>query len=209
MFGSSLDNLAYIPLTTFERVFGRRTTLQLHGKSATKQEFDGALEQARMSMRIRHKLKSGEDDDFGLVNVEQVNNQVDQFTGAIAVVVVPITLISLLVGGIVVMNIMLVSVTERTFEIGLRKALGARKKQILLQFLIESSFLTSVGGFLGLLAATALAKIISATTPVPMTITFFYVVLSIGVSCGIGIIAGLYPAFRAARLDPIIALTKN
>jgi putative ABC transport system permease protein len=209
MFGDSLDNLAYIPLTTFERVFGRRWTLQLHGKSATKEEFQGALEQARMSMRIKHKLKSGEDDDFGLVNVEQLNNQVDQFTGAIAVVVVPITLISLLVGGIVVMNIMLVSVTERTFEIGLRKALGAKKKQILLQFLIESATLTSFGGVFGLLAAAGLAKLISATTPIPMTITFFYVVLSIVFSCGIGIIAGLYPAFRAARLDPIIALTKN
>ena len=209
MFGDSLDNLAYIPLTTFERVFGRRWTLQLHGSSSTKETFEAALEQARMSMRIKHKLKSGEDDDFGLINVQQVNNQVDQFTGAIAAVVVPITFISLLVGGIVVMNIMLVSVTERTFEIGLRKALGAKRKQILLQFLIESSLLTSVGGLLGLLAAAGLAKVISSTTPIPMTITIFYIVLSVAVSGGIGIIAGLYPAFRAARLDPIIALTKN
>jgi putative ABC transport system permease protein len=209
MFGQSLDNHAYIPLTTFGRMFGRRQSLSLHGKSHTKETFEPTIEQARIAMRNRHKLKGNEDDDFGLVNTEQASNQIDQITGAIAVAVIPITFISLVVGGIVVMNIMLVSVTERTFEIGLRKAVGAKRKHILVQFLIESSVLCALGGVLGLLLAAGVSSLISATTPVPMTITMTYVVLSIAVSSIIGMLFGIYPAIKAARLDPIIALTKN
>jgi putative ABC transport system permease protein len=209
MFGQSLDNNAYIPLTTYERMFGRRQSLQLHGKSVNHETFAPTIEQARVSMRNRHKLKGDQDDDFGVVNVEQVNNQVDQFTGAIAVAVIPITLISLVVGGIVVMNIMLVSVTERTFEIGLRKAVGAKRKHILVQFLIESSVLCALGGVLGLLVAAGVSWLISATTPVPMTITLTYIVLSIAVSSVIGMLFGIYPAMKAARLDPIVALSKS
>jgi putative ABC transport system permease protein len=209
MFGQSLDNLAYIPLTTYGRMFGRLQSLQIHGKSRDREHFETAFEQGRVAMRTHHKLKGKDEDDFGAVNVQQVNNQVDQFTGSIAAVITPITLISLVVGGIVVMNIMLVSVTERTFEIGLRKALGARRKQIMLQFLIESALLSACGGVLGLILAAGIAWLVSATTPIPMTITFAYVVLSLVVSGGIGMIAGIYPAFRAARLDPIVALTKN
>jgi putative ABC transport system permease protein len=112
MFGQSMDNHVYIPITTFERLFGRRRGLELHGKSENRDRFLTTVEEARVSLRNYHKLKGNEDDDFGLMNVEEVNNEVDQFTGAIAMVVTPITLISLLVGGIVVMNIMLVSVTD-------------------------------------------------------------------------------------------------
>jgi len=209
MFGDSMDNHAYLPLTTFGHMFGRRQSLQLHGKATTREGFEATIEEARLAMRNRHKLQGDDEDDFGLVNVEQVNNQVDQFTGTIALVVTPITLISLIVGGIVVMNIMLVSVTERTFEIGLRKAVGARSRQILLQFLIESSLLSSVGGVLGLLLAASISWLIRATTPIPMTITLSYIMLSLLVSGGIGMIFGIYPAFKAARLDPIVALTKN
>jgi putative ABC transport system permease protein len=209
MFGQSLDNNAYIPLTTFGRMFGRRQSLTLHGKSHNRETLDPTIEQARIAMRNRHKLKGDADDDFGMMNVEQVNNQVDQITGMIAVAVIPITFISLLVGGIVVMNIMLVSVTERTFEIGLRKAVGAKRKHILVQFLIESSVLCALGGVLGLLLAAGVSWLISATTPVPMSITITYVVLSIAVSSIIGMLFGIYPAMKAARLDPIIALGKN
>src|SRR6185295_16832072 len=201
MFGQSLDNNAYVPLTTYQRMFGRRQSLQLHGKAHTREAFDPTIEQARISMRNRHKLKGNEDDDFGLVNVEQVNNQIDQVTGAITMAVIPITFISLVVGGIVVMNIMLVSVTERTFEIGLRKAVGAKRKHILVQFLIESSVLCSLGGVLGLLMAAGVSWLVSATTPVPMSITLTYVVLSIAASSIIGMIFGIYPAMKAARLD--------
>ena len=209
MFGQSLDNNAYVPLTTFQRMFGRRQSLSLHGKSQDRETFDPTIEQARVAMRNKHKLKGDAEDDFGLVNVEQVNNQIDQFTGAITLAVIPITFISLVVGGIVVMNIMLVSVTERTFEIGLRKAVGAKRKHILVQFLIESSVLCALGGVLGLLLASGVSWVIRSATPVPMNITITYIVLSIAVSSIIGMLFGIYPAMKAARLDPIIALTKN
>jgi len=208
-FGQSLDNHAYIPLTTFGKLFGPSQNLQIHGEAKNVDEFMATIDEARVDMRNRHKLKGNDEDDFGIVNVGDLRNSIDQFTGAIALVVTPITLLSLVVGGIVVMNIMLVSVTERTFEIGLRKAIGARRKQILVQFLIESSLLASVGGALGLLLAAALSALVRSTTPIPMTITVGYVLLSLLVSGGIGLIAGIYPAYKAAKLDPIVALSKN
>ena len=207
-FGDSLDRHIYIPATTHVQIFGRNG-LQIHGKAPTRENFQPAIEDARLTMRNRHRLKGNEEDDFGLVNVEELNNQIDQFTGTIAAVVVPITLITLIVGGIVVMNIMLVSVTERTFEIGLRKAVGATRKQVLMQFLIESGMLCAFGGVLGLLAAYGVVKLITALAGITMTITLGYILLALIVSTVIGMIAGIYPAFKAARLDPIIALTKT
>ncbi len=207
-FGDSLDRHIYIPATTHVQIFGRNG-LQIHGKAPTRENFQPAIEDARLTMRNRHRLKGNEEDDFGLVNVEELNNQIDQFTGTIAAVVVPITLITLIVGGIVVMNIMLVSVTERTFEIGLRKAVGATRKQVLMQFLIESGMLCAFGGVIGLLAAYGVVKLITALAGITMTITLGYILLALIVSTVIGMIAGIYPAFKAARLDPIIALTKT
>src|SRR5438093_1904154 len=207
-FGDSLDRHIYIPATTHLQIFGRNG-LQIHGKAQTRENFQPVIEDARVAMRNKHRLKGNDEDDFGLVNVEELNNQIDQFTGSIAAVVVQITLITLVVGGIGVMNIMLVSVTERTFEIGLRKAVGATRKQILMQFLIESGMLCAFGGVIGLLFAYGVTRTITALAGITMTITIGYILLALIVSSVIGMIAGAYPAFKAARLDPIIALTKT
>ncbi|HET9787177.1 MAG TPA: ABC transporter permease, partial [Pyrinomonadaceae bacterium] len=195
-FGDSFDRMVYIPVTTQMQIFGRNN-LQIHGKTTSRETFQGAIEDARVALRNKHGLKGNEEDDFGVVNVEELNNQIDQFTGSIAAVVVPITLITLVVGGIVVMNIMLVSVTERTFEVGLRKAVGATKKQILLQFLIESAILCALGGVLGLLLAWGVTQLITTLASITMTITIGYILLAIVVSTVIGMIAGIYPAFKA------------
>jgi putative ABC transport system permease protein len=205
-FGDSFDRHVYIPITTHLQIFGRNG-MQIHGKGRTRETFHEAIEDARVAMRIHRRLNGNEEDDFGLVNVEELNNQIDEFTNMIALVVVPITAITLIVGGIVVMNIMLVSVTERTFEVGLRKAVGATRRQILLQFLIESAILCALGGVIGLLLSWGITTLITTLASITMTITVFYIILAITVSSVVGMLAGIYPAFKAARLDPILALT--
>jgi len=208
-FGDSMDRNIYIPLTVHNQIFNRTGGLQIHGKAANAEILKESIENARLTLRNKRELLGSEEDTFSVVNTDEFNSQMDQFTGAIAAVVVPITMIILVVGGIVVMNIMLVSVTERTFEVGLRKALGATRKQILLQFLIESSLLCVVGGIFGLILATGVTQLITVLLEITMTITPGYIILAVGVSSVIGVVAGLYPAWKAARLDPIVALTKS
>lgn len=206
-FGESQDRHVYIPITLAGQLFNRTGGIQLHGKTVNTENFKNSIEEARQLLRNRRKLIGSEEDTFGVVNVDEFNSTMDQITGSIAVVVLPITAIILVVGGIVVMNIMLVSVTERTFEVGLRKAVGATRRQILTQFMIESAILCALGGMLGLLAAWGVTTLITTLASITMTITVIYIVLALGLSTLIGMIAGVYPAFKAARLDPILALT--
>jgi putative ABC transport system permease protein len=209
MMGDSQDRHIYLPITLHNQIFARTGGIQIHAKSADKESFQPSIEEARLLLRNKRQLLGSDEETFSLVNVDEFNSQMDQFTGAIAAVVVPITMIILIVGGIVVMNIMLVSVTERTFEVGLRKALGATRKQILLQFLIESALLCVVGGIMGLLLAIGVTVLITFLLEITMTVTIGYILLSVGVSSVIGIVAGIYPAWKAARLDPIVALTQS
>ncbi len=210
LMGSSFNRAIYIPVTLHAQIFGTgQNGLTIHGKGKSAETFDAAIEEARVLLRNKRGLSGSDEDTFGLVNTKDLGSQIDQFTSAIAVVVIPITMIILVVGGIVVMNIMLVSVTERTFEVGLRKAIGATQKQILLQFLIESALLCAIGGVIGLILAAGVTELITWLAGITMTITIAYVILSVGVSSLIGIIAGLYPAWKAARLDPIVALTQS
>lgn len=205
--GQAIDNHVYIPLTTHGKLYGRRQSLQLHGKASDREQFDLAIEEARTALRNHHKLIGNEDDDFGVVNTDAVNKQVDSFTGMIALIVTPITLLSLVVGGIVVMNIMLVSVTERTREIGIRKAIGARKRDIVRQFLFEAMTLTFLGGLLGIVVAAAVSYVIMFFLPeLPASIPVWAVVAAMVVSTAIGLIFGVWPAKKAANLDPIECL---
>ena len=206
-FGNSQDRGVYIPVTTYQKIFGSRRSLMIRGKAKSKEVFESALDQVRVGMRIRHKLHPNEEDDFGLVSTDEINDTVDRAAGIVAGVVIPITLISLLVGGIVIMNIMLVSVSERTFEIGIRKALGARRSDILNQFLIEAFLMAALGGAIGLAAAWVVVEIVEAGFEFPMVITWGYALLAVGFSGGIGLIFGIYPAYKASQLDPIIAMT--
>jgi len=208
-FGQSQDNLIYIPLSTYRKMFGSRRSIRIRGRAADPEHFDEMMDQARVAMRIQHQLKPNEEDDFGLISTDQINDMVDRFAAIVASVVLPITLISLVVGGIVIMNIMLVSVTERTFEIGIRKALGAKRRDILYQFLIESSLMAGCGGTIGLLLATAVAILVERSMEFPMEVSAGYVVLAVGVSSTVGLISGIYPAFKASKLDPILAMSEG
>ncbi|MEO5860776.1 MAG: ABC transporter permease, partial [Pyrinomonadaceae bacterium] len=207
-FGQSQDRHAYIPITVFNQIFNRTGGIQIHGKTLDNAIFKESIDEANLLLRNKRQMIGTDESTFSVVNVDEFNSTMDQVTGAIAMVVLPITAIILLVGGIVVMNIMLVSVTERTFEVGLRKALGATRNQILLQFLIESALLCVVGGILGLFLSFGATALVGYLLTMTMTITPFYAILSIAVSSVIGIVAGLYPAWKAARLDPIVALQK-
>lgn len=207
-FGDSMDRTVYIPITLHRQIFNR-SGLGVRGKGHSSSSMDEVIENARLTLRNKRQLMGSAEDTFSVVNTDEINDQMGQFTGAIAAVVIPITLIILVVGGIVVMNIMLVSVTERTFEVGLRKALGATRKQIILQFLIESTLLCVVGGFFGLILAVLATELLTYLLQITMTITIFYMIVSVGISTLIGVLAGLYPAWKASTLDPIVALTKS
>jgi putative ABC transport system permease protein len=205
-FGQSRDDFAIIPLSVYQKMWGSRQNLSIWVRAARAEDLNNLQDQIRMHMRARHRVAYQEKDTFGLVTAESINNFVQAIFGIIAAVALGITSISLVVGGIVIMNIMLVTVTERTREIGIRKSLGARRRDILMQFLIESTTLSLVGGLIGLAVAFLISRLLVALTPVPAELPIWAGFLAIGVSSGVGIVFGIYPAWKAASLDPIVAL---
>ncbi len=207
-FGRSQDNSAYIPYRTMTRIWGPNRNMTVLGKARpeTGMSLEEALDATRVAMRVRFKQKPNEADKFDTLTPDAIRGFIENITSLISAVVVPVTLISLLVGGIVIMNIMLVSVTERTKEIGVRKSLGARQSDIRLQFLLESALLAAFGGALGIAFGALLSFVIGKAFELTMSISLFYILLSLTVSGTVGIVSGIYPAFRAAKLDPVEAL---
>lgn len=204
--GHSQDDFVLIPITTFEKLFARRFFLMIFVEAKDFISMQDAMDQCRVILRARRKVPYDKPDDFAILTSESVMSFLRQFTQLALMVMGGIASISLVVGGIVIMNIMLVSVTERTREIGIRKALGARRRNILWQFLVEAVTLALVGGIVGILIGTIVAKAISAFSPLPASVEVWSVVVALLVSSSVGIFFGIFPAMKAARLNPIEAL---
>jgi len=205
-FGQSRDEFILIPLSTYQKMWGSRQSLNISIKAYDNGNLQDLQDQIRLLMRARHRLGYNEKDNFGLISADAINNFVQGLFGLIAAVAMGVVSISLVVGGIVIMNIMLVTVTERTHEIGIRKSLGARRRDILMQFLVESTTLSLIGGFIGLVIAYVISALLVRLTPIPAELPVWAAFLAILVSSGVGLIFGIYPAWKAARLDPIVAL---
>ena len=208
-FGQSLDEYVVIPLGQYQKLFGARQSLALMVKPRDATLATYARDEARVALRIDRGLKPKEPDNFGIIASDSVLGIFQQATAGIAVVLVGIVGLSLLVGGIVIMNIMLMVVSERTREIGLRKALGAKRRDIMSQVLTESITLSMVGGILGIALGALFSKIISSLTPVPSAVELWSVVLGVVITAAVGLFFGWVPARRAAMLDPIEALRRE
>jgi putative ABC transport system permease protein len=204
--GQSRDNWALIPLTLHQKMYGSRRSITIYAKALDEKHLDAAESEVRLTLRARRHLSYNAKDDFALNTNDNFLQIWANISQAFFAVTIGIASISLVVGGIVVMNIMLVSVTERTREIGIRKATGARRQDILIQFLIESATLALVGGLIGVLLGSSIALVISWVSPLPASIKWWAVALGLGVSTSVGLFFGIYPATKAANLDPIVAL---
>ena len=205
--GFSRDNFVYIPFQAGQRKFGARDSITVHIQVDNSADFESAKDEVRAIMRNRRGKTFGDDDDgFSIESQDAFLSIYKNATSGIYAATLAVAAVSLVVGGIVVMNIMLVSVTERTREIGLRKAVGARKQDILQQFLIEAVCVTVVGGMIGVLVGYGLAYALSLAMGFPVLIRAQSALMGVGVSLVVGIVSGLYPAFRAADLDPIEAM---
>jgi putative ABC transport system permease protein len=209
LLGNSQDEFAVIPLSQFWMIFGSRRSLALSVKPRDLAQIQPAMDEATIALRSARRLRPKQPENFGLFTSDTILDIYHSATNGIFAVLVGVVALSLVVGGIVIMNIMLMAVTERTREIGLRKALGARRADIMAQMLTESVVLSMFGGVIGTLLGTAIAMVISQFTPVPASIEPWSVALGIGMTALVGLFFGLYPAMRAARLDPIEALRRE
>ena len=206
VFGESKDGFAVIPIETYFKIYGERSGMNVAALAVDRGHLYQAQDEVRMLLRAQRHVKPGDDDNFAIVTSDALVEAWDRLTGVIAAAAVGIVSVFMVVGGVVIMNIMLAVVTERTHEIGIRKAVGARRSDILSQFLVESATLSAAGGIIGVVAAVVLTVIGDAATPVPMHVPPYAVAAGVGLSAAVGLFFGIYPAQQAARMDPIEAL---
>lgn len=204
--GQNQDNWVILPIRTFEKYFGRRRSVEIYIMATSVSDMEEAQDQARVILRNRRGDKYKDPDSFGIYTAASLMELYNNFVSGAWVVLIGISSISLVVGGIVIMNIMLVSVTERTHEIGIRKAIGARRRDILWQFLVESVTLSILGGAIGVGLGCSLALLVGAQTPLPAAIETWAVLAGLGIASSVGLFFGIFPAMRAARLDPVECL---
>ena len=209
MLGQSFDGFIMLPITTFESLFGRRRTTTISVKMRTAEEVALGMALADEAMRTAHRLKPGDENDYSVETADALIEFWKNLTKILFSVIPAIVGIGIVVGGIVIMNIMLMSVSERTREIGVRKALGARSRDIRRQFLVESIVLATVGGIAGVIAGWGLASLVSIASPLPAKVTMWSIALAVSLGAGVGVLFGVYPASRAAQLDPIAALRQE
>jgi putative ABC transport system permease protein len=206
VFGQSQDNYVSIPDETYFKIYGSQRGISYNFVAASREQLEQAQDEVRALVRSFRHLRPGQEDNFGIQSSDSLVSAWDQMTGAIAAAAVGIVSVFMVVGGVVIMNIMLAVVSERTREIGVRKSVGARRQDILNQFLVESSMLSAMGGLIGVSIAWAISMIVRNTTPVPMVVPLNAVLIGVTLSAAVGLFFGIYPARRASRLDPIVAL---
>jgi putative ABC transport system permease protein len=208
VFGQSQDKFVMVPVYSYFKTYGNplRSDVALFARASNPDHMAEAEDEVRMLLRAYRHIRPGQDDTFSIFGSDTLSNAWNNLTGAIAGMAFGIVSVFLVVGGIVIMNIMLAVVTERTHEIGIRKSLGARRQDILNQFLVESAVLATTGGLIGVIIAYLLTVIVKNTTPLPMEMPLVSVVVGVGLSAVIGLFFGIYPAQQAAKLDPIVAL---
>jgi len=207
MFGQSMDNFIAMPITTFHSLYGKkRRSLNITVMSYDKASYNATIEAAIGYMRTIRKVKPGEENDFDIFSNESLISQVNNITGGIKIGALVVSIIALLAAGVGIMNIMLVSVTERTREIGIRKAIGARKKSIMYQFLLEAVSLCMIGGLIGIVTGVGIGNFVGGLINVKAAIPYDWVIIGMALCIFVGIIFGTYPAYKAANLDPIEAL---
>jgi putative ABC transport system permease protein len=207
--GQSFDAFVLLPMPTFEAIWGRRKTTVVSVKMREAKAIPAAMDRVQEVMRISHRLRPTQEDDFTVDKADALVAFWKQLTQLLFAVIPAVVGIGIVVGGIVIMNIMLMAVSERTREIGIRKAVGARQRDIQRQFLVETVLLSVLGGLIGVASGWALAQIVASISPLPAKVTLWSVGVALALGAGTGIVFGVYPAARAARLDPITALRQE